>query len=102
MPAAAALVAEVGLPSVAVIGDFFHMSIEESDPAQALRDVAPVLRHLQLGDTNRLEPGAGHYDWQSSLAALSEIGYDGWMAMECRLSGPPADVLPRVSRLLRA
>jgi sugar phosphate isomerase/epimerase len=101
LAAGAGLVREVGLGSVALIGDFFHMSIEESDPAQALRDVAPHLRHLQLGDTNRLEPGAGHYDWARSLDALEEIGYDGWMAMECRLSGPPAQVLPRVSALLR-
>ncbi|MGW5364412.1 sugar phosphate isomerase/epimerase family protein [Actinopolymorpha pittospori] len=101
LAAGAGLVREVGLASVALIGDFFHMSIEESDPAQALRDVAPHLRHLQLGDTNRLEPGAGHYDWARSLDALEEIGYDGWMAMECRLSGPPSQVLPRVSALLR-
>jgi sugar phosphate isomerase/epimerase len=99
---AVGLVREVGMPSVAVIGDFFHMSIEEADPAQSLREAAPYLRHLQLGDTNRLEPGAGHFDWKSSLAALREIGYDSWMAMECGLSGPPADVLPRVASLLRS
>ncbi len=101
LAAATDLVSEVDLPSVAVIGDFFHMSIEERDPAQALRDCAVHLRHLQLGDTNRLEPGAGHFDWRSSLEALADIGYDGWMAMECGLSGPPADVLPKVSALLK-
>lgn len=101
LAAAVELVSEVDLPSVAVIGDFYHMNIEEADPAASLRAVAPYLRHMQLGDSNRLEPGAGHYDWDSSLDALDEIGYDGWLAMECRLSGPPADVLPRVSTLLR-
>jgi sugar phosphate isomerase/epimerase len=95
------LVQKVGLPSVAVIADTFHMSIEEPDPAQALRDSAPHLRHIQLGDTNRLEPGAGHLDWNAVLDALDDIGYDGWMAMECGMSGLPTQVLPAVSALLK-
>jgi hypothetical protein len=32
---------------------------------------------------------------------LDVIGYTGWLAMESRLSGPAADVLPSVSKLLR-
>ncbi|MQA02246.1 MAG: TIM barrel protein [Streptosporangiales bacterium] len=98
---AAELVREVNLPSVRVMADFFHMSIEEGNPAQSLRDVGPLIAHGQLGDTNRLEPGAGHLDWDACLDALADIGYDGWLAMECRLSGPPAEVLPRVAKLLR-
>lgn len=98
---AVGLVEAVGLSSVRVIADTFHMSIEEPDIAASLRAAAPYLGHVQLGDTNRLEPGAGHYDWPGTLGALAEIGYDGWLAMECGLSGPPATVLPPVSRLLR-
>lgn len=96
----AKLVTETGLRSVRVMADIFHMSIEEADPAQSIRDVGPLIGHVQLGDTNRLEPGAGHLDWCAFLDALADIGYDGWLAMECRLSGPPAQVLPRVSALL--
>jgi sugar phosphate isomerase/epimerase len=98
---AADLVGEVGLDSVRVMADTFHMSIEEADPAASLRAVAPALGHIQLGDTNRLEPGAGHLDWASIVAALADIGYGGWLAMECGLSGPPAEVLPGVAQLLR-
>jgi sugar phosphate isomerase/epimerase len=98
---AADIVREVGLHSVRVMADTFHMSIEEADPAASLREVAPWLGHVQLGDTNRLEPGAGHLDWSAIVAALDDIGYDGWLAMECGLSGPSLDVLPGVSRLLR-
>ena len=98
---AASLVQEVGLPSVRVMADTFHMSIEEVGLARSLRDIAPVLGHVQLGDSNRLEPGAGNLDWPALTTALDEIGYDGWLAMECGLSGPSAEVLPRVARLLR-
>jgi sugar phosphate isomerase/epimerase len=98
---AADLVGEVGMDSVRVMADTFHMSIEEADPAASLRAVSPVLGHVQLGDTNRLEPGAGHLDWGGIVSALADTGYDGWLAMECGLSGASAEVLPRVARLLR-
>jgi sugar phosphate isomerase/epimerase len=98
---ATSLVTELGQESVRVIGDTFHMSIEEANLDSSIRDAAPVLSHIQLGDTNRLEPGAGHLDWPGLLRALDAIGYDGWLAMECGLSGRPEDVLPGVSTLLR-
>ena len=62
----------------------------------------PWIEHVQLGDSNRLEPGAGHYDWPDTLSALDDIGYDGWLAMECGLSGPVEEVLPKVASILRA
>lgn len=98
---AADLVREVGLASVAVMADTFHMSIEEGDPAGSLREAAPYVRHIQLGDSNRLEPGAGHLDWAALLDVLDETSYDGWMAMECGMSGPPEQVLPAVAALLK-
>jgi sugar phosphate isomerase/epimerase len=76
------LIRAVDLPSVRVVGDFFHMSIEEVDLDASMRQAAPYLAHFQVSDTNRLEPGAGHPDWE-------------------RLSGPAAEVLPHVSKLLR-
>jgi sugar phosphate isomerase/epimerase len=94
-------VKEVSSPGLAVIADTFHMSIEESDIGAALRQHADLIQHVQLGDSNRLEPGAGHYDWDETLDILEDLGYDGWLAMECGLSGPSADVLPGVARLLK-
>jgi sugar phosphate isomerase/epimerase len=99
--AAVDLVREVGSDSLRVIADIYHMNIEEVDIAGSLREIAPYLGHIQLGDSNRLEPGAGHVDWAAITAALDDIGYAGWMAMECGISGPPLEVLPKVSALLR-
>jgi len=98
---AASVVAEVGSPGVSVIADTFHMAIEEADVATSLRAAGPVVHHVQLGDTDRLEPGHGHYDWDATLEALEAIGYTGWLAMECGLSGDPERVLPAVSELLK-
>lgn len=98
---AVSVVDEVDSPAVSVIADTFHMSIEETVPGDAIRSSGSRIEHVQLGDSGRLEPGNGHYDWEDTLDALQEVGYQGWLAMECGLSGPASDVLPRVSRLLR-
>jgi sugar phosphate isomerase/epimerase len=98
----ASLIREVGLPTVKLMADTFHMNIEEADPAESLRRHADLLGHVQVADSNRLEPGAGHYDWEGTLAALAEVGYTGWLVLECRhLSGPPSVALPPVPAVLR-
>jgi sugar phosphate isomerase/epimerase len=99
---AAELATATGLPSVRVGADTYHMNIEEADPAAALRGIAGRLGHVQLSDSNRLEPGAGHLDWGGLLRDLDETGYDGVLAFECRLSGAAAEVLPRATAMLRA
>jgi sugar phosphate isomerase/epimerase len=78
------------------------MNIEEADPLASLRAHAGRLGHVQLSDSNRFEPGAGHLDWSAHLRCLDDIGYGGWLAFECRLSGDAADVLPRATALLRS
>jgi sugar phosphate isomerase/epimerase len=91
-----------GLDSVGVVADSYHMNIEEADPQDALVAAAHRLVHVQVSDSNRLEPGAGHLDWSAFVAALSSIGYTGDLAAECRLSGPAEQVLPKAAATLRA
>lgn len=98
---AVGFVSQVGSPGVAVIADTFHMSIEETDIPAAIQAAGGWIHHVQLGDSDRKEPGHGHYDWSATSRALAAIGYDGWWAMECDLSSAPANVLPRVSALLK-
>jgi sugar phosphate isomerase/epimerase len=96
------LAAATGLDSVGVVADSYHMNIEETHPPTALVAVADRLVHVQVSDSNRLEPGAGHLDWKAFLAALDSIGYTGDLAAECRLSGPAEQVLPKAAATLRA
>jgi len=98
---AAALIVEIGSPAVLIVADTYHMNIEEADPAGALLEVAPHIGHLQASDSNRLEPGAGHLDWALFGATVAAIGYKRSIAIESRLSGEAATVLPTVPPLLR-
>jgi sugar phosphate isomerase/epimerase len=94
------LCTELGHASVRVMGDLFHMSIEEVDLPAALGSSAEFLAHVHLADSNRHFPGAGHTSFPEILTALREIDYSGCLALECRVPDPER-TLPRVARLLR-
>ncbi len=98
---ARALCGTVGSRHLGIAADTYHMNIEEADPLRALLDVAEWLRHVQLSDSNRLEPGAGHLDWTATLQAIWAAGYQGELAYECRLSGDVDEVLPASARRIR-
>ena len=91
----------VGSPAMGVCADIYHMNIEEADVAEALVAAGDWLRHVQVSDSNRLEPGAGHVDWAAALAALRQRGFDAPLAYECRLSGVTDVVLPRSTAFMR-
>ena len=91
---------ELGLGSVKVCADLFHMNIEEDDLAKAITDTGSRLVHVHIGDSNRLQPGTGHLDFAGAFGALRGIGYDGWLALECRLRGTPEQALPATARFL--
>ncbi len=91
----------VSSPGLAITADTWHMNIEEASIGDALRAAGSRIKHVQLGDSNRKQPGAGHIDFDEVLDALDDIGFEGWLAMECGLTGPARNVLPAVSSLLR-
>ena len=95
------LIREAGLASVRVGADTYHMNIEEAQLAESLRAAAPYVGHVQVSDSNRFQPGAGHLDWHAVLGMLDEIGYDGFVAVECRLSGDPVRAVASIPPFLR-
>jgi sugar phosphate isomerase/epimerase len=89
-------------PAVFVVGDTFHMNIEEADMGASLAEAGERLGYVQTADSQRFEPGAGHIDFSSIFSALAGIGYAGDVGLECSaLSGDPEIVLPRTATLLR-
>ena len=98
---AAELCRAVGSPSVKVMGDLFHMSIEEDDSAAAIRATGDLLAHVHLADSNRQQPGVGHTDFHAAFRALKEIGFTNFMALECGVRGDRAAGLAETGRFLR-
>lgn len=96
------LVRAAGLDGLGVAADTYHMNIEEDDPPAALRATGRLVGHVQVSDSNRLQPGAGHLDWAALLAALSCVGYDGFLTVECRLRGEPSAAVAAIPGFLRS
>ncbi|MBO0993118.1 sugar phosphate isomerase/epimerase family protein [Bacillus sp. SD088] len=73
---------KVNLPNVGIMGDTFHMNIEEDDIAEAIRKSSDALIHIHLADNNRKAPGLGTIDFVPILKALKEIDYQRPLTFE--------------------
>ena len=92
---------EVGSPAVKIMADLFQMSIEERDIAESIRRAGDYICHVHLSDSGRMLPGYGNIDFRSAFAALKDIGYGGYMALECAVSGDPEEELSKCVEYLR-
>lgn len=79
---AAAFIDANDLKNVVLLADLFHMNIEESDVAAALREAGRHVGHVHFADSNRQAMGHGHTDAAAVIAALREIGYSGYLSAE--------------------
>ena len=92
---------EVESPGLRLMGDFFHMSIEEVDIAASLRAAREYLVHIHLADSNRLVPGRGHTQFVDPFRALHEIGFAGFGALECGVPEPRDETLRQTAQFIR-
>lgn len=68
--------------NVKLLCDLFHMNIEESDIAAAMRLAGDKVGHVHFADSNRRAIGFGHTDMPPVIAALKDIGYTGYLSAE--------------------
>ena len=73
---------EVGLDNVGIMGDTFHMNIEEHSMAEAIRNSGEKLKHIHIADSNRAAPGRGHIDFKPIVEAIKDIDYQGYLSFE--------------------
>jgi sugar phosphate isomerase/epimerase len=73
-----------GSPHLVIEGDLYHMALEEKSLIAALvaGRASGRMNYLQLGDSNRLAPGWGSFNWVDIIETLKATRYDGWLAME--------------------
>lgn len=75
-------IADVAVENLKVHLDTFHMSIEERDLAEVVKQAGASLVNMHLSDSNREAPGRGHTDFSGIMKSLAEISYDGYLVME--------------------
>lgn len=68
-----------------IIGDFYHMNIEEDDISQAFHKNRDLLGHVHIADNHRYQPGSGSIDFKKHFEQLRADGYDGYIVYEGRI-----------------
>jgi len=74
---------QYNIPATKVLMDVFHMNIEEVSIADSLRKNFSDLGYFHIADSNRMYPGAGHVDFKPIFDVLLELGYQGFVSLEC-------------------
>jgi sugar phosphate isomerase/epimerase len=91
-----ALVSPLPGDNVRLLADLFHMNIEEVDLPAAIRAAGRWIGHLHFVDSNRRAAGSGHMQYPAIVAALREIGYDGYVSAEA-LPLPDSETAARLT-----
>ncbi len=65
-----------------ILADLFHMNIEEADMATSITQAGPRIGHVHFADSNRRAVGLGHSPVAAAVAALKQIGYEGFLSAE--------------------
>ncbi len=76
-------------PGARFLCDVYHLSVNGEDPVEVVRRHADRIGHVQVADApGRHQPGTGTVDVAGCLAALEDVGYDGWVGLEYAPLGP--------------
>jgi hydroxypyruvate isomerase len=79
----AAFIRAVDDPGFGLQFDTYHMGLVAPDVVEAFRELAPLVRHVQIADVpGRHEPGTGTLDWTGFFGALDDAAYSGAVGLE--------------------
>jgi sugar phosphate isomerase/epimerase len=96
---AAAVCTAVGSPRIATMVDTYHCAREGQDIPAMIAAAGERVALLHLSDTERQLPGDGDIDFAPVLQAVCDLGYTGWMGLECRPVGELDDLRRSVEYL---
>jgi len=69
-------------PLLKMMPDVFHMNIEDPSIEGAFWKHSDLVSYVHFADSNRWAPGRGHLDFQSIIASLNSIGFNGYASLE--------------------
>jgi len=76
------MVGDIGLPSVRIHLDTFHMNIEEEHMYDAVALAGDDLVYVDASESHRGTPGSGQVRWEEVARGLRDIGYNGDCVIE--------------------
>jgi sugar phosphate isomerase/epimerase len=101
---AASICRDINNPGVTCLGDFWHMTWEETCDMGAFLSAGKYLQHVHMASRKRRSmPGEdGDADnYVAGFKGLKMLGYDKYVSFECGCQGDRNVVLPAAVELLR-
>lgn len=100
---AAAICRDVDSPGITCMGDFWHMTWEETDDMGAFISGQNYLNHVHIASRKtRKTPGEDEGDnYVTGFKALKMINYKHYVSFECGSKGDKKIVVPAALKLLR-
>jgi len=95
---------KISSPYLGLNFDIGHSYCVKDDPADTVRRLAKLIRHVHLEDIaatrvhHHLIPGEGAIDFGATLTTLKEIGYAGWVTIELYTCHENPDGAARTAR----
>ena len=99
----AAICRDVDNPGIACMGDFWHMTWEETSDMGAFISGGEYLRHVHIASRKRRKmPGEDEGDdYVDGFRGLKIIGYQDYVSLECGSIGDTKETIPAAAELLR-
>ena len=100
---AAAICRDSGSEGAGCMGDFWHMTWEETSDQGAIISAGPYLHHMHIASRQRRrmpgeDPGD---DYTDGMKGLKQINYRGFISLECGSEGDRRETIPAAARLIR-
>jgi len=88
-------------PGVAMMGDFYHMNLEEKSDTYAFLDAGSYLHHVHLASGKRNLPGQDERSFVDGFKGLKKIGYRDYCSLECGCIGDKMVEIPKAAEFLK-
>lgn len=101
---AASICRDINNPGVTCMGDFWHMTFEDTCDMAAFLSAGKYLQHVHVASRKRRSMPGEDGDADNYIAGfkgLKMIGYDKYVSFECGCQGDRNIVLPDAVKLLR-
>ena len=100
---AAAIAKDTESEGVGVMGDFWHMTWEETSDLGAIISAGDYLHHMHIASRkNRRMPGEDEGDnYIDGFKGLKHINYQKFISLECGTEGDPRETIPAAARLMK-
>ncbi len=78
-----------GTANIALLADFYHLSVNGDDVDAVIRDHAQEFGHVQIADApGRGQPGSGELPIHQWIRDAEAGGYTGWVGLEYKSADP--------------